>query len=76
MIAKARLARKPLSFHEWGKRVDILLSVGGLSMEDLPTYRVRFRSWYLAGIPSGQVAVTILRSHVGWGEKKVVVGND
>lgn len=71
-IAKKRLAK--LTWPEWSDRVEQLLGVGGFSMADFPQYS--FRSWYLAGIPSGTVAVKILRQHVGWGEKKAVVGNE
>lgn len=67
--AKQRLSR--LGWSDWAGRVDQLLSVAGLSMADLPQYA--YRSYWMAGVPSGTVAVKILRAHgldvAGEGEK-------
>jgi hypothetical protein len=58
-IAKQRLQR--LTWDAWARRVDVMLSVAGLSRADFPQYP--FRSTHLAGVSASEVAIRLLAEH-------------
>lgn len=57
--AKARLTR--LAYQEWRNRVDELLSVAGLTVNQFPD--MPYESYYRAGLRAGRVAEVIIGVH-------------
>lgn len=57
--AKARLTR--LAFNEWRQRVDELLKVAGLTVNDFPD--MPYESYYRSGLRAGRVAEVIIGVH-------------
>jgi hypothetical protein len=58
-VAKVRLFR--ITYPEWKKRVEELLSIDGFTMKDFPDYD--FEGWHRAGLRAFKVADTILTVH-------------
>lgn len=61
--AKARLTR--LAYQEWRQRVDELLKVAGLTVNDFPD--IPYESYYRSGLRAGRVAEVIIGC---WGRVK------